>query len=62
MKKEIAEHTDKIANPEKYIPDFKKLDPRQQEALLNKKWPSNIARQLEQLNILEGLLKQLGGN
>lgn len=60
QKKLIAEHQSKIANPEKHIPDFKKLDPRQQEALVNKKWPSDIQRQSEQLDILEGILKSRG--
>ncbi len=60
QKKLIAEHRDKIANPEKHIPDFKKLDPRQQENLINKKWPSDIQRQSEQLDILEGILKSRG--
>ncbi|MDI6619741.1 MAG: hypothetical protein QME45_13990, partial [Clostridiales bacterium] len=59
IEKEIAEHQAKIANPEKYIPNFKKLDPRQQEALINKKWPSDIQRQQEQLNILKGIKENL---
>jgi RHS repeat-associated protein len=57
IRKEIAEHYDKIANPEKYYPGFKQLDPRQQAALINKTWPSDIARQKEHIEILEGLLK-----
>jgi len=61
LRKQIAEHTDKIANPEKHIPGFRNLDPRQQEALINRKWPGDIARQQEQLDILEGLLKSHGG-
>ncbi len=61
LKKIIAEHRDKIVHPEKYISDFYKLDPRQQHALLNKEWPSQILRQSEQLNILENLLRILGG-
>jgi hypothetical protein len=44
LKKQIAEHKDKIANPEKYIPNWKSLDPRQQKALIDKKWPSDIQR------------------
>lgn len=59
LKKQIAKHRDKIANPKKHIRDFDKLDSRQQDALLNKQWPSDIARQQEQLEILEGLLKNL---
>lgn len=55
----IAEHRDKVANPEKYIPNFRELDPRQQEALLTRKWPADIQRQTEQLEILKGLLDEL---
>ena len=40
--KQIVLHKDKIANPEKYCPDWDKLDPRQREALVNKKWPAEI--------------------
>ena len=58
IKKQIAEHYDKIANPEKHIKDWKNLDPRQRDALLNKKWPGDIARQKEQLGILKQLLKR----
>jgi hypothetical protein len=59
LQKQIAEHADKIANPGKYIPNFGQLDSRQQAALLGSKWPSDIARQQEQVQILEGLLKLL---
>ncbi len=58
IQEQIAEHKDKIANPEKHIENWGKLDPRQQQALLTKKWPSDIQRQSEQLNILQGLLKE----
>jgi hypothetical protein len=61
LKKQIEEHRDKISNPEKHIPNWKSLDPRQQKALLEKKWPSDIQRQREQLEILEGLLKKAQG-
>jgi hypothetical protein len=59
LQKQIALHKDKIANPDKHIPNWSSLDPRQQEALVQKKWPSDIQRQAEQLDILEGLLKAL---
>jgi hypothetical protein len=62
LKKQIAEHRDKIANPRKHIPDWESLDPRQQKALLDKKWLSDIQRQTEQLEILEGLLKEATGD
>jgi hypothetical protein len=57
IEQQIAEHQDKIRNPEAHIPNFKNLDPRQQEALINKKWPSDIQRQMEQKEILEGILR-----
>ena len=60
LEKQIAEHQDKIANPEKHIPDFRSLDPRQQQALLTKKWPGDIARQQEHKQILEGILRERG--
>jgi RHS repeat-associated protein len=59
IEKEIAEHQAKIINPEKYIPNFKDLDSRQQEALINRKWPSDIQRQQEQLDILKGIKEKL---
>jgi hypothetical protein len=61
LKKQIAEHQDKIANPEKHIPGWKSLDPRQQKALVEKKWPSDIQRQTEQLEILEELFRKASG-
>lgn len=61
LEKEIADHLDKIANPKKHIPNWDCLDPRQQQALINSKWPGDIARQREQLEILQGLLRSLGG-
>ena len=56
IEKQILEHKDKMRNPEKYIPNFKKQDIRKQENLVKKKWPSDIARQKEQKQILEGIL------
>jgi hypothetical protein len=56
IEKQIAEHQAKIANPEKFIEGWSKLDPRQQQALVNSKWPSDIQRQSEQLEILRALL------
>ncbi|WP_235920049.1 hypothetical protein [Heyndrickxia coagulans] len=61
INKQVAEHQDKIKNPEKYIPNFRKLDPRQQDALINKKWPTDIQRQKEQKQILESILKKKVG-
>ena len=56
IEKQIADHESWIANPQLKIPHFESLDPRQQAALINSKWPSDIARQQEQLEILRGLL------
>ncbi|HMU41248.1 MAG TPA: hypothetical protein PKE31_19730 [Pseudomonadota bacterium] len=56
LEAQIAEHEAKIANPGKFIPNWSSLDPRQQQALLEKKWPADIARQKEQRDILKGLL------
>lgn len=55
IEKQIAEHQDKILNPEKHIPNWSGLDPRQRHALVSKKWPSDIERQKEQLAVLKSL-------
>ena len=57
LEKQIELHKNKIKNPEKYYPDFKKLDIREQEANIHKVWPRDIAKQQEQKNILEGILR-----
>lgn len=49
-------HISKINNPEKFFKDWKKLDPRKRKHLMYQKWPSDIQRQKEQLEILEGIL------
>ncbi len=54
IEKQIAEHEDKIANPQKYIEDFSKLDPRQQEAPINRNWPSDIVLLL--IRLFHGML------
>jgi len=54
--KQIQKHLDKIDNPSKEIADFDKLDIRQQQHLVEKKWPSDIKRLKEQKDILQGLL------
>lgn len=58
LEKQIGEHERKIRNPEKYVPDFKSLDPREQKALIETKWPGDIARQQQQKSILEGILTE----
>ena len=56
--KQIAIHKDKIVNPTKYYPDWDKLDPRQREALINKKWPVEISGYEEQRNLLQSILNE----
>lgn len=55
IEREIAEHEAAIRDPRTKIPNWDELDPRQQVALVTKKWPSDIARQQEQLAILRRL-------
>lgn len=57
FEKQIALHRNKIANPSKHIKNWHKLDPRQQEALINKKWQSDIDRLTAQRDILYDVLK-----
>ena len=56
--KQIAMHKDKIANPNKYYPDWDKLDPRQCEALITKKCPTEIKIYEEQKNVLQSILNE----
>ena len=58
IEKQIAKHEGKISNPEEHIESWPKLDPRQQDALVNRKWPGDIQRQKEQIGILKELLKR----
>ena len=58
FEKQIEKHKDKITSPDSLIENWNKLDPRQQNALINKKWPSDIRRLTEQKNILESLLQK----
>jgi len=57
IEKQIAAHTEWIADPTKHVKDWSTLDPREQYSLVNKKWPGDIQRQTEQIEILKGLLK-----
>ncbi len=56
--KQIAIHKDKIANPINHYPDWDKLDPRQREALVNKKWPAEIQVYEEQRSVLQSILNE----
>lgn len=55
IERQIAEHQARIRDPAAYIDDWGSLDPRQQQALLNSKWPGDIARQQEQFGFLRGI-------
>lgn len=56
--KQITIHKDKMANPTKYYPDWENLDLRQREALISKKWPTEIKVYEEQKNILQSILNE----
>ena len=56
--KQIAIHKEKIMTPTKYYPDWDKLDPRQREALINKKWPAEIKGYEEQKAVLQSILNE----
>ncbi len=56
--KQIAIHQEKISNPSKYIKNWHELDPRKQEALINKIWPAEIQLYTEQRDILQFILNQ----
>ncbi|MFB2730066.1 hypothetical protein ACE02H_21590 [Shewanella mangrovisoli] len=65
LQKQIDTHEALIKDPEATMSKLGKgnwnsLDPRQQKALIDKKWPSDIQRQREQQNILQGILKEKG--
>jgi len=56
--KQVALHKDKISNPLKHYSDWNKLDPRQREALINKKWPTEIQIYEEQKKVLQSILNE----
>ena len=63
IQRQIEEHQNLISDPKKYLSEYGKgdwdtLDPRQQRALVTKKWPSDIQRQREQQDILKGILEE----
>ncbi len=59
LEKQIAKHQDKIANPSKYCPGWDKMDSRRKNALINKKWPSEIQCFAEEKGILQTVLEQM---
>lgn len=56
--KQILIHKDKIANPSKYCPEWEKMNTQRRDALINKKWPTEIHGYREQQNILQEILKE----
>lgn len=65
LEKQVKEHSDLIKNPSETMKrlgkgDWDSLDPRQQKALLEKKWPGDIQRQKETIEIFKGILKERG--
>jgi hypothetical protein len=59
-KQRIQEHEEKLRNPGQASAGFVRLDPRQQRALIESKWPADISRLQEQKDILEGILRERG--
>lgn len=62
MKANIVKHQKLISNPEKYLQQYHKgnwnlLHPNQQQHLLKVKWPGDIQRAEEQINILQEIIK-----
>ena len=51
-------HKDKIANPSKHCPDWDKMDPRRQNALINKRWPAETQCYTEERDVLQTILEQ----
>ncbi len=58
LRKRIAEHEDKIADPDRHLrPD---TPPAQRRHLIETKWPADIVRQREQIEVLQGILRERG--
>jgi hypothetical protein len=60
LEQRIEEHREKVQNPRQGVAGFAHLDPRQQRALIESKWPADIKRLQEQTAILEGILRERG--
>ncbi len=58
LERRLREHRQKIHEPEKNVSGFVRLDPRQQQALIERKWPADIQRLQEQKDILGGILRE----
>ena len=62
MEKNIVEHSNLIKDPKKYLKEYGKgnwdeLHPKQKENLIKNKWPKDVERAKEQINILKELKK-----
>ena len=60
LEQRIQEHRTKLQAPAQEVIGFAQLDPRQQRALIESKWPADITRLQEQKTILEGILRERG--
>ena len=60
LAKKSGLHRDKIANPRKYVPDWDKWDKARKCKQLSD-WKQEIQGFEEQIKVLDGLLKELGG-
>jgi hypothetical protein len=56
LARRVQEHEEKIRTTGQSVVGFAQLDPRQQRALIEHKWPADIKRLQEQQDILEGIL------
>ncbi len=56
----IQEHREKMSDPVHNVAGYTQLDPRQQRALLESKWPADIRRLQEQRDILAGIGRERG--
>jgi hypothetical protein len=56
-KRGIETHLDKLANPTKYVPNWKNLNPQYRQNLIND-WQKEIINAKEQIQILEKLLNE----
>lgn len=56
LNRRIGEHTAKIADPDAFLPAG--VHPRERDALVRRKWPAEIARFREQIEVLDGILKE----
>lgn len=57
LKKQVAKHQDKINHPSRHVPDFSKFRPQHQQSLV-RHWEGEIQTFSEQIDVLDGLLKE----